>query len=401
MARILLGVSGSIAAYKAADLASRLKKAGHAVTTVMTRSAQELVSPNTFLNLTGNRVFTELFDSGNSQTEHIRLTDEAELVVVAPATANTIAKLALGLADDMLSTTLLAVRCPVLVCPAMNTRMWAHPTVAQNLATLRARGILILEPDSGALACGHVGPGRLAEPEAIEARVESLLREIAGGKAERPLKLLVTAGPTREPIDDVRSITNASSGKLGFALCEAARARGHEVTLVLGPVEAAPPEGIRVHRIETTADLERVCGETFPGHDALVMAAAPADFRVKNRVSGKISKEGRSELTLELTANPDVVAGLGKSKRPDQAIVGFALEAGEGAEARARAKLARKNLDAIVLNGPSNLGSDRASATLIPRTGDAREVRDLSKRELAAEIVSLVEKLAAERRAGR
>jgi len=210
------------------------------------------------------------------------------------------------------------------------------------------------------------------------------------------VRLLVTAGPTREPIDDVRYISNASSGKLGFALCQAARERGHEVTLVLGPVEAAPPEGTRVVRVETTADLERVCGELFPSHDALIMAAAPADFRVANRVHGKISKEGRSALTLELVANPDVVAGHGRTKRADQTILGFALEAGEGAEARARAKLARKNLDAIALNGPANLGSDRASVLLIPRDGPSRPLTDLTKLELARELVKAVEALRAD-----
>jgi len=213
------------------------------------------------------------------------------------------------------------------------------------------------------------------------------------------VKLLVTAGPTREPIDDVRYISNASSGKLGFALCEAGRARGHEVTLVLGPVEAAPPSGIRVIRVETTADLDRVCREIFPTQDALIMAAAPADFRVKNRVAGKISKEGRSELTLELVANPDVVAGLGQTKSTTQVILGFALEAGDGAEARARAKLARKKLDAIALNGPSNLGSDRATVTLIQPTGAPREMRDLDKRALADELVGEIERLLQARRA--
>jgi hypothetical protein len=184
-ARIILGVSGSIAAYKAADLASRLKKRGHHVTAILTKNACELISPNTFLNLTGNRVFTELFDKENGQTEHIKLTDEAELVVVAPATANTIAKMALGLADDMLSTTLLAVKCPVLVCPAMNTRMWDHSTVRRNLGALRAQGVRILEPDAGALACGHVGPGRLVEPEAIVEAVEAFLREARASEPRR------------------------------------------------------------------------------------------------------------------------------------------------------------------------------------------------------------------------
>jgi phosphopantothenoylcysteine decarboxylase/phosphopantothenate--cysteine ligase len=209
------------------------------------------------------------------------------------------------------------------------------------------------------------------------------------------VKLLVTAGPTREPIDDVRYISNSSSGKLGFALSTAGLERGHEVTLVLGPVEATPPAGIKVVRVETTADLERVCLELFPAHDALIMAAAPADFRVANRVSGKISKEGRSGLTLELVANPDVVASLGKKKRADQKILGFALEAGAGAEERARAKLARKNLDAIALNGPENLGSDRASVLLIPRDGPARALSDLSKLDLARELVKAVETLRA------
>ncbi len=210
---------------------------------------------------------------------------------------------------------------------------------------------------------------------------------------EPGLKLLVTAGPTREPIDDVRYISNASSGTLAFALALAGRERGHQVTLVLGPIELQAPPGVKVVRIETTAELDATCRELFPAHDALIMAAAPADFRVANRVHGKISKEGRTELTLDLVANPDVVAGLGKTKRADQAILGFALEAGAGAEERARAKLARKNLDAIALNGPSNLGSDRASVLLIRRDGPAVALDDLSKLDLARELVKAVEDL--------
>ncbi len=207
------------------------------------------------------------------------------------------------------------------------------------------------------------------------------------------MKLLITAGPTREPIDDVRYISNASSGKLGFALCEAARERGHEVTLVLGPVEATPPAGVTVVRVETTADLEAACQRFFPSHDALVMAAAPADFRVANRVAGKISKEAGKGLTLELVQNADVVAGLGRSKRPGQRILGFALESGPGGEERARAKLARKNLDAIALNAPSTLGSDRASVTLIRKDGSTRALGDLSKLDLARELVKELEAL--------
>ncbi len=213
------------------------------------------------------------------------------------------------------------------------------------------------------------------------------------------MKLLVTAGPTREPIDDVRYVSNASSGKLGFALVRAALARGHEVTLVLGPVEATPPEGCTVVRVETTRDLERACQEVFPRHDALVMAAAPADYRVKDRVHGKISKEGRTSLTLELVANPDVVAGLGKTKRADQVILGFALEAGDGAEGRALAKLERKNLDAIALNGPSNLGSDRATVALYRRGEKSpRVLADLTKDDLAVELVRAVEELIGSKR---
>lgn len=213
------------------------------------------------------------------------------------------------------------------------------------------------------------------------------------------MKLLVTAGPTREPIDDVRYISNSSSGKLGFALALAGRERGHQVTLILGPVEMQAPPGVRVIRVETTADLDRECREQFPAHDALIMAAAPADFRVANRVEGKISKEGRSSLTLELVANPDVVAGLGKTKRANQAILGFALEAGAGGEERARAKLARKNLDAIALNGPSNLGSDRASIVLIRKAGPALALDDLTKLDLARELVKAVEELTSGARA--
>jgi phosphopantothenoylcysteine decarboxylase/phosphopantothenate--cysteine ligase len=212
------------------------------------------------------------------------------------------------------------------------------------------------------------------------------------------VRLLITAGPTREPIDDVRYISNASSGKLGFALARAARAAGHETTLVLGPVEASPPEGVTVARVETTADLDRVCRELFPRHDALIMAAAPADFRVKDRVAGKISKEGRDGLTLELVPNPDVVAGLGKAKGPRQVILGFALESGDGGEERALKKLARKGLDAIALNGPSNLGADRATVAVYRAAGGPPRVfRDVDKSELARELVREVEALLAAR----
>ncbi len=213
------------------------------------------------------------------------------------------------------------------------------------------------------------------------------------------MKIAITAGPTREPIDDARYISNASSGKLGIALARAALEKGHEVTLVLGPVEIAPPEGARVLRVETTLDLERACREVFPAQDALIMAAAPADFRPRERFPGKIAKEGRDSLSLELVPNPDVVAGLGRSKRPDQAILGFALESGEGGEVRALAKIVRKNLDAIALNGPENLGSDRATVALYRASGGApRVLRDLPKEDLARELVAEVEAILQEKR---
>lgn len=368
---VVLGVTGGIAAYKACDLCSRLHKAGAEVRVIMTKNACQFVAPLTFETLSNYPVVCDTFARPETwEVEHIALAKWADLFVVAPATANIMAKLACGIADDMLSTTLLAARCPILMAPAMNTGMWANPATQANIATLRARGIRFVGPDDGHLACGDSGAGRMSEPADILAAVEKILfakRDMDG------LRVLVNAGPTRERIDPVRYISNFSSGKMGYAIAEAAAERGADVTLVSGPVNLAAPAGVKtVVSVTSTEELYQAMLERFPQADIAVLSAAPADFTPVHVAEEKIKKQGDGMLTLMLRENPDIAATLGAQKKPGQILVGFAAET-ENAVENARVKLAKKNLDMIAANDVTMPGAgfdiDTNIVTFITKDG--------------------------------
>ncbi len=393
--RILLGVSGGIAAYKAGWLSRLLTHAGAEVDVVMTRAATEFVGPVTFEGLTGRAVHTDIFARGRA-LDHIRLAREAHAVVVAPATADFLARAAQGRGDDLLAACLLATEAPVLLVPAMNDRMWAHPQTRANAAHLREIGYRVLEPEDGMLAAGEgTGPGRMPEPETIFAHVGRLLesRDLAGRR------IVVTAGPTREPVDPVRFISNRSSGKMGAALAAAAWRRGADVTLVAGAIKVAPPAGVSVVRVESTDEMANAVARALPGADALVMAAAPADFRPERMAEQKIKKSSAPE-SISLAPTRDILASTVPCRRPGAVVVGFALET-ENLIANARQKLESKGLDLIVANSAteegSAFGADANHVTLIGRDGAAEELSLRPKSEVADAILDRVEALLRER----
>lgn len=380
--KILLGVGGGIAAYKAAELARLLMQQGHQVQAVMTDAAQEFVRPLTFAALTGRKTLTSLF-AIESAIEHIAVAQEHEVLAIAPATADLIAKLAHGLADDFLTTLYLAFTGPVVLAPAMNVNMWTHPATQANVETLRRRGHRIVEPESGYLACGMTGPGRLAEPEAIA--------EAIGREASRRLDLegetvLITAGPTQEPLDPVRYISNRSSGKMGYALAEAASARGARVILVSGPVSLAPPRGVEVIGVRTAAEMrEKVFANLEPA-GIVVKAAAVADFRL-SKVPDQKMKKTAARLSLELDPTPDILSELGRNKG-GRLLIGFAAET-ENVQAEARRKLESKNCDMIVGNlvgGETGFESEENEVVLVTRTGETVSVPRAPKRVIADRI---------------
>lgn len=387
---VLLGVSGGIASYKSCTLARRLAEAGARVDVVLTRAAAEFIRPVTFEALTGRPVLTSLWSPGTALT-HVRLPAEADLLIVAPATADLIARAALGLADDLLAAMLLARTGPLLLAPAMNDAMFAHPATQANLATLRARGAHLVGPDVGPLAEGpSERPGRMSEPDVILAHAERLLR---GGSRLAGRRVVVTAGATREPLDPVRVVTNRSSGKMGWRLAEAAWARGAEVTLLAGPGSLPDPVGVTVRRVETTADLEAAVREALPGADVLLMAAAPADYRPVGAADRKRPRqEGPLRVDLEPTA--DILAGTRAARKPGAVVVGFALETGD-AVGKGRAKLARKDLDLIVVNDALEPGAgfehDTNRVTLVDREGAATALPLMGKRDVAEAILDAVE----------
>lgn len=390
---IVVGVTGGIAAYKACELVSRLVKQGADVRVIMTKNATEFVQPLTFQSLSHNPVSVDTF--ANIQTweiEHVALAQRADLFIIAPATANVMAKLACGIADDMLTTTVLATHAPVLLAPAMNTGMWENPATQHNLEVLVARGVHIAVPGTGLLACGTTGAGRMSEPVELVEAANALLKaraDMAG------LSVVVTAGPTAEPIDPVRFITNRSSGRMGYALAEAARARGANVTLISGPTALKLPAGVDVVRISTTRELH----DAVLAHadaDVIIQAAAPADFRVREYSDKKIKRTGDT-LTLELEPNPDIAAELGQLKRPGQTLVGFAAETND-VNANARDKLRRKSLDLIVANDVTRAGAGFDVDTNIVTLIDEDEMRELpimSKRDVADSVLDHVLKLRA------
>jgi phosphopantothenoylcysteine decarboxylase/phosphopantothenate--cysteine ligase len=413
--RVLLGVSGGIAAYKAAQLARDLTQLGAVVDLVMTRAAHEFVGPVTFEALTGRPVHSELIQPGRA-LDHIRLARAADLVCIAPATADLIARAAAGRSDDLLTAILLATTAPVLVCPAMNDRMWAHPQTQANVAHLRdAIGYEIVGPAVGPLAYGEgAGAGRLEETATI---IEYIGRALEGGVPERrspadalsagessadgnPFrgqKVVVTAGPTREPVDPVRVLSNRSSGKMGFALAQAAWRRGAEVILIAGPTTVEPPPGPRLLRIETAAEMEAAVREALPGAAALIMAAAVADFRPQAPAREKI-KKARAPESIALEPAPDVLRETRAARPPGMIAVGFALET-EDARAQAQRKLESKGLDLIVLNEATKPGAgfevDTNQVIILDRDGGAEELPLLPKDEVAEAILDRIAPLLA------
>ncbi len=388
--RVLLGVTGGIASYKSAWLARLLTKSGADVDVVMTRAATEFVGPITFEALTGRPVHAGLFDPGHA-LEHIALARAADVVVVAPATADFMARSATGQADDLLTACLLAASCPVLLVPAMNDRMWAHPQVQRNVQHLAELGYRILPPVEGMLAAGEgSGPGRMPEPEAIFAHVGRLL-EPAGRLAGR--RVVVSAGPTREPIDPVRFLSNRSSGKMGVALAAAAWRRGAEVELIAGPLAVAPPVGPRHTAVETTAQMADAVRAALPNADVLIMAAAPADFTPAHASNAKI-KKGAQPPTLDLAFTVDILASTREARRPGAVVVGFALET-DDVMTHARAKLEAKGLDLIVVNDATEPGAgfgvDTNRVTLLDRDGGETRLELMLKPAVADAILDRVE----------
>jgi phosphopantothenoylcysteine decarboxylase/phosphopantothenate--cysteine ligase len=381
--KIILGVGGGIAAYKSAEIARLLMQEGHAVQAVMTRAAQEFISPLTFAALTGRKTLTDLF-AIESAIEHIAVAQENELMALAPATADLIAKLAHGLADDFLTTLYLAFTGPVVVAPSMNSNMWLHPATQANLETLRSRGHRIVEPDSGYLACGMTGPGRLADPAAI---VEAIERESRRRRDFEGETVLITAGPTQEPLDPVRYISNRSSGKMGYALAEAAAARGARVILISGPVHLAPPRGVEVIPVRTAAEMREKVFENLAEAGIVVKAAAVADFHLSKVPEQKVKKTA-ARLSLELDPTPDILAELGR-KKGDRLLIGFAAET-QNLHQESRRKLESKNCDMVVGNlvGGSETGfeSDENEAVLALATGELISLPRAPKREIADRI---------------
>jgi phosphopantothenoylcysteine decarboxylase/phosphopantothenate--cysteine ligase len=400
--KVALGVCGGIAAYKAAEIVRLLQDRGVRVQVVMTRAAQEFVRPLTFAALSGEKVITDLFGHGaeqpniDSAVEHIAVAQSIDALIVAPATADTIAKFANGLADDFLSTLFLATKAPVVVAPAMNVNMWENEATQKNIATLKARGARVVEPDAGYLACGMTGPGRLAANETIVAAALEALgatQDLAGET------VLVTAGPTREYVDPVRYLSNRSSGKMGYALAEAALRRGASVILISGPVALKPPGAAEFVRIETAAQMRDAVLANLERATIAIATAAVADFRPKEAAGDKIKRKG--PITMELEPTADILAEIGKH-RQKPLLVGFAAET-SNVVANAKDKLERKQLDMIVANDVSKEGvgfdSDRNAVTILTRGGNAVEVKETTKWEVAHrvldEIVALKQRKAA------
>ncbi|HLK65473.1 MAG TPA: bifunctional phosphopantothenoylcysteine decarboxylase/phosphopantothenate--cysteine ligase CoaBC [Bryobacteraceae bacterium] len=388
--KIILGVSGGIAAYKAAELARLLMQEGHELQVVMTPAAEEFIRPLTFAALTGRKVLTNLF-AIESAIEHIAVAQEHELLVIAPATADLIGRMAHGLADDFLTTLYLAFTGPVVLAPAMNVNMWHHAATRANLDTLRSRGHYVVEPDSGYLACGMTGPGRLADPETIAEAISRITKKRRDLDGET---VLITAGPTQEPLDPVRFISNRSSGKMGYALAEAAAARGAHVVLISGPVHLAPPPGVEVISVRTAIEMRQQVFDHLGPADIVIKAAAVADFHL-SRVPDQKVKKTAARVSLELDPTPDILAELGR-KKGDRLLIGFAAET-QNLQQEARRKLESKNCDMVVGNlvGVSESGfeSDQNEVLLVMRTGDSIALPRAPKREIADHIFDEVLKL--------
>ncbi len=382
---IVLGVTGSIAAYKIASLASMLVKKQADVTVVMTRNATNFINPITFESLTGNRCLVDTFDRNfEFQVEHVSLAKQTDVFLVAPASANVIAKAAHGIADDMLTTTLLACKCPKIFAPAMNTRMYQNPIVQDNIKQLSRYGMEVITPASGYLACGDTGEGKMPEPEVLyEAVVRALTPKDLAGK-----KVLVTAGPTQEKLDPVRYISNHSTGKMGYAIAVAAMRRGADVTLVSGKTALAPPAGVRVVPVVSAADMAQAVKEAAPEQDIIVKAAAVADYRPRAAADEKLKKKD-GELSVELERTEDILAWLGAHRREGQILCGFSMETEHLLE-NSRAKLEKKKIDMIVANNlkqeGAGFGTDTNVVTLLTKQG-TEELPLLSKEEVADRLL--------------
>jgi phosphopantothenoylcysteine decarboxylase/phosphopantothenate--cysteine ligase len=393
--RVLLAVSGGIAAYKTPELVRALRGAGHEVRVALTSAAAHFVSPLVLQTLSGHAVRTQLFDPAQEgEIDHIALADWADAVVVAPATADLLARMAHGRADDLVAALLLATRAPLLLAPAMNVNMWRHPATQENVETLRRRGASFVGPESGWLACGWEGEGRMADPAAIAAATALLL----GPKSLAGETVLVTAGGTREPIDSVRVLANRSSGKMGFAVAAEAARRGADVVLVAGPGGLATPAGVRRVDVETALEMRDAVRAELPRAGVVVMAAAVADFRPETAVAGKIKKEALAPdagLTLSLVRTPDILAEVAASEGR-RVVVGFAAES-EDVVAAARRKLERKRCDLLVANDVSRAGSgfdtDTNAVWFVWPGGEVEELPLLSKAEVAARLLDRIEKL--------
>jgi phosphopantothenoylcysteine decarboxylase/phosphopantothenate--cysteine ligase len=414
MARLLLGVSGGIAAYKALETARLAVKQGHAVRVIQTEASLRFIGRASFEAITGAPVLTDEFESDplrgaypgeplpeRSPISHLALVERADAFLIAPASANTIAKLAGGHADNLLTAAALAAPCPVAIAPAMNNRMYEHPATQTNLELLRARGVAVIPPGEGELASfGEHGVGRLAEPAELLASAQALIGtgDFAG------VSVLVTAGGTREPIDSVRYIGNRSSGRMGFALAAEALRRGASVTLIAANASFEPPAGVRLVEVETAAELASACERAFDGADVVLMAAAVADFRPAAPADTKLKKDAGVPPPIELELTDDVIAGLARRRRPGQLLIGFAAEHGKGAVAYGVSKLEQKRLDAVVVNDISNpeIGFDSAEneVTIVAVDGTKRTVPRAGKRQIANEVLDEVQRLRVIKREG-
>ncbi len=394
--QIVVGITGGIAAYKAADLVRQFRKRDAAVDVIMTRNAQHFVTPLTFQTISGHPVFTDLFGNYQPEISHIALADKADILIIAPATANIIAKIASGLADDLLSTVALATTAPLLIAPAMNTKMWENPITQDNVKKLKERTITIVDPSTGELACGYEGKGRLAEIEDI---VDKTL-DILTPKDLHGERILITAGPTHEPIDPIRMLTNRSSGKMGYALAEASYRRGAEVMLVTGPTTLMPLDHIHTIRVTNAFEMDKAVSKHYKSCSIVIKAAAVSDYRPKKSFREKVKKTHKT-LTLELERNPDILYKMGKNKG-SRFLVGFAAET-KNLISQAKSKLDRKNLDLIVVNhalqNDGGFGSDSNEVTLIDYEGKVETLPRLKKTELADKILDTIKAVKAEKKA--
>ena len=394
--QIVVGITGGIAAYKVAELVRLFRKRDAEVDVIMTRNAQHFVTPLTFQTISGHAVFTDLFGTFQPEISHIALADKADILIIAPATANIIAKIATGLADDLLSTVALATTAPILIAPAMNTKMWENPITQGNIKKCKDRGVTIVDPSRGELACGYEGTGRLAETEDIMDKTLAILttKDLQGER------ILITAGPTHEPIDPIRMLTNRSSGKMGYALAKASYRRGAEVMLVTGPTTLPPLDHIHTIPVTNAFEMDKAVSKHYKSCSIVIKAAAVSDYRPKKSFREKMKKSHKT-LTLELERNPDILYKMGKNKGT-RFLVGFAAET-KNLISQAKAKLDRKNLDLIVVNHAlqkdGGFGSDNNEVTIIDYEGKVETVPRMGKAELADKILDTIKVVKAEKKA--